>query len=93
MKYKRKKIVEVEAYFVDEPRAIHYKNPCIPLWARNATAAGYSAAKTQSSLAVKTVNGWIEVEFPSWLIREGTSEHCAYPVSVEYFEENFEEVK
>lgn len=82
MKYRRKKVVEVEAYLVDyRIKYIH-----LPEWLKK------SLEYDGDNFCCTTASGEIECSLPSWFIRE-PDDSGAYPVSVEYFAENFEAVE
>lgn len=83
MKYKRKKIVEVEAYYLKSMEDIS-----IPEWLEIYV---FEQVNT-SDISCETDSGPVLVSLPSWFIREPKG-GGAYPVSVEYFDENFEEAE
>ena len=85
MKYKRKKIAEVEAYFMPKRTDLDI----LPMWLYNSIVA---ERRMDGKFSVQTSSGLVDVEFPSWFIREPEGKG-AYPVSVEYFEDNFERVE
>lgn len=83
MKFRRKKVVEVEAYYLKNIRDLD-----IPDWLDRHL---FEQVHT-SDISCETASGAVLVPLPSWFIRKPKG-GGAYPVSVEYFEENFEAVE
>ena len=86
MKYKRIKSHDIEAHYLE--KVILGKRDYLPEWLGDSIVE----LKKEGIVSVKTNNGISEAELPCYFIRE-KDDKGAYPVSVEYFEENFEEVK
>lgn len=77
-KYRRKSTPEIEAFFWDT--TLHMP---APTWVLN------SLSFRDDGIFCTTESGVTKVKIPTWLVRE-PSGIGAYPVSVEYFENNFE---
>ena len=83
MKYRRTKVPLVEAYYLSG-----LAETSIPDWLERCV---FEQVHT-SDISCETASGAVLVPLPSWFIREPKRDG-AYPVSVEYFEENFEAVE